>query len=90
MKFHLIFLLNDDTLVTKNYDLPPNASLASKLTDIAKDNAVAKILPKVHKAIRILDKEVFVDDRERILWLMGCSAKVPADPLKDHASKRAA
>ena len=88
MKFHLIFLLNDETLVTKNYDLPTNASLASKLTEIAQDDAVAKILPKVVKAIRILDKEVFVDNRERILWLMGCSPVEPSDPLKDHASNR--
>lgn len=89
MKFHLIFLLNDDSVVTREYDIPAHGSVAKKLLDIPKEDAVAKILPQVTKAVRILDHEVFVDNRERIMWLMGCSAVQPTDPLKDHASKAA-
>lgn len=86
MKFHLILLLKDDSLLTLDYEVTSSTSIAKLLTEAAKNDTVAKALPNIVKAIRIVDKEVFVDNRERILWLMGCSPVVPADPLEDHAA----
>lgn len=71
MKLLIIFLLNDGNSVCYSRQLEPSASVAQAVADAAKDPEVAAQLSNITKAIRILGSTVFVDDREKILWMMG-------------------
>lgn len=78
-KLNLVLILNDNSVVCHAVDLHPHESVAHALAAAAVDKDIAPHVDNVKTAIRVLNGEVFVDDRDKALYLMGVIPSAPAD-----------
>jgi len=72
-----MLILEDGSLECKSVTLDPAESVSRALMNVGHDKDIAPHVPHVSKAIRVYDGQVFVDDRDHILWLMGFLPDAP-------------
>jgi hypothetical protein len=93
LTLHVILMFADHSILTRTMAVPASGSLSEGIVAMGKEPEVSDKMDGLVRAIRILDSEVFVDDREQFLWLAGYrpdrpnfkghQARIP--PVKDAA-----